>query len=237
MKRPRSFVRNWAVTRVRRRRLGGLFALLALLTGSAAAQGTHPVTGRRIASVMSHRGADWLDRMERDEEEAPERALDALDIRPGQTVVDLGAGSGYFTVRLAKRVGPSGRVIAVDIQPEMLMRLRERLQHEGITNVTPLLATEQDPTLPEGAADLVLMVDVYHELAAPQQILRHIARGLRPNGRLVLLEYRKEDPRVPIRPEHKMSVAEAKAELEGEGYQLLQVSDVLPRQHILIFGR
>jgi ubiquinone/menaquinone biosynthesis C-methylase UbiE len=221
----------------RRRGLAGLVcAIVIAVTDTSAVQGTHPVTGRRIAPVMSHRGADWLDRAEREEEEAPERALEAMGVRPGQTVVDLGAGSGYFTVRLAPRVGPTGRVIAVDIQPEMIARLRERLQREGIANVTPVLGSASDPKLPDGSADLVLMVDVYHELASPQQMLRHIARALRPGGRLVLLEYRKEDPGIPIRPEHKMSVAEAKAELEAEGYRLVKVSDVLPRQHILIFG-
>ena len=220
------------------RGLAGLACAIAIaVTDTSAAQGTHPVTGRRIAPVMSHRGADWLDRAEREEEEAPERALDAIGVRPGQIVVDLGAGSGYFTVRLAERVAPAGRVFAVDIQPEMIARLRERLQREAIANVTPVLGSESDPKLPDGSADLVLMVDVYHELASPQQMLRHIARALRPGGRLVLLEYRKEDPGIPIRPEHKMSVAEAKAELEAEGYRLVKVSDVLPRQHILIFGR
>lgn len=220
---------------MRHRLITACAVLLAALGATLLAQATHPVSGRRIASVMSHLGADWLDRPERQLEEEPDHALDAIGIRAGQTVVDLGAGSGYFTVRLARRVGPTGTVIATDIQPEMMARLDARVRRERLTNVTPVLATEADPRLPAGVIDLVLMVDVYHELAQPQLMLQRIKRALAPGGRLVLLEYRKEDPTIPIRPEHKMSIAEARMELEAEGYRLHRVQDVLPRQHILEF--
>jgi SAM-dependent methyltransferase len=203
--------------------------------GVASGAGVHPISGRRIASVMSHAGADWLDRPEREAEERPDQAIEALRLRPGAVVADLGAGSGYFTVRLARRVGPAGRVFAADIQPEMLSRLRTRLQREALTNVELVQSAENDPRLPARTFDLILMVDVYHELAHPQVILSKLLTSLNPAGRLVLLEYRKEDPAVPIRPEHKMSVADARLELEAEGFQLDRVDRRLPRQHILIF--
>jgi SAM-dependent methyltransferase len=202
---------------------------------AAAAPGVHPLSGRTIANVMSHAGADWLDRPERDAEEKPDQAIAALGLRPGAVVADLGAGSGYFTVRLARRVGPSGRVFAADIQPEMLSLLRTRLQREAISNVELVQSAEDDPRLPLRTFDLILMVDVYHELARPQVILSKLLASLKPGGRLVLLEYRKEDPAVPIRPEHKMSVADARLEVEAEGFHLDRVDSSLPRQHILIF--
>jgi SAM-dependent methyltransferase len=197
--------------------------------------GVHPITGRHIATVMSHAGADWLDRPEREREEEPDRAVEALDLRPGAVVADFGAGSGYFTVRMARRVGPAGRVFAADIQPEMLSLLRARLARERLTNVEPVLTSADDPHLPARVFDLILMVDVYHELAHPQVIVRKLLTSLKPEGRLVLVEYRKEDPTIPIRPEHKMSVADARLELEAEGFHLDQVIATLPRQHILIF--
>jgi ubiquinone/menaquinone biosynthesis C-methylase UbiE len=197
--------------------------------------GIHPVSGRRIAQVMSHTGAAWLDRPERVTEEQPDRALGAIGVRPGQIVADVGAGSGYYTIRLARRVSPGGTVYATDIQPEMLALLERRVRRERISNIVPVLATPDDPRLPIGSLDLILMVDVYHELSRPQQTLRRLARALRDNGRLVLIEFRKEDAAVPIRPEHKMSVADAKLELEAEGFRLARLSDVLPWQHILVF--
>jgi ubiquinone/menaquinone biosynthesis C-methylase UbiE len=197
--------------------------------------GIHPISGRRIAQVMSHAAADWLDRPERVTEEQPERALGVIGVRAGQVVADVGAGSGYYTVRLARRVAPGGTVYATDIQPQMLTLLGKRLEREKVAGVVPVLATRDDPKLPDGALDLVLMVDVYHELSNPQDTLRRLKRTLKPDGRLVLIEFRKEDEGVPIRAEHKMSVAEAKLELEAEGFHLARVSDVLPWQHILIF--
>jgi ubiquinone/menaquinone biosynthesis C-methylase UbiE len=207
------------------------------LTVAALAQspGTHPITGRRIATVMSHLGAEWLDRPERATEEEPDKAIAALAISLGATVADVGAGSGYMTVKLATAVGSEGRVYATDVQPEMIEKLTARVRAAKLQNVTPVLAASDDPRLPEDAIDLILMVDVYHELATPQQVLQKIRRALKPSGRLVLLEYRKEDPSIPIREEHKMTVADAKAEVEAEGYRLASVIETLPRQHILIF--
>jgi ubiquinone/menaquinone biosynthesis C-methylase UbiE len=216
---------------------GGTVACAGPSLGEASdgGPGVHPVSGRRIADVMSHRGADWLDRPERVQEEQPHRAVAALGLRPGDVIADVGAGTGYYTVRLARAVAPGGQVYATDIQPEMLARLERRLQQERVQGVTTVLGTVTDPRLPEATFDLILMVDVYHELAEPQLMLRKLRAALKPGGRLVLIEYRKEDPRVPIRPEHKMSVAEAKLELEAEGYRLQRVIDVLPWQHILVF--
>lgn len=208
---------------------------MGLIVALGQAPATHPITGRRIATVMSHLGADWLDRPERAAEEEPDKAIAALAIAPGATVADVGAGSGYMTVKLAAAVGTTGRVYATDVQPEMIEKLTARLKTSRIENVTPVLSAMDDPRLPEGALDLILMVDVYHELAAPQQMLQRMRRALKPSGRLVLLEYRKEDPSIPIRDEHKMSVADAKAEVEAEGYRLASVIETLPRQHILIF--
>jgi ubiquinone/menaquinone biosynthesis C-methylase UbiE len=211
---------------------------IVALTCTAIAQspGVHPITGRRIATVMSHLGAEWLDRPERVSEEQPDKAIAALAISPGATVADVGAGSGYMTARLAVAVGPTGRVYATDVQPEMIEKLTARVTAANLQNVTPVLSTADDPRLPEGAIDLILMVDVYHELAAPQRVLQQLKRALKPAGRLVLLEYRKEDPSIPIREEHKMTVADAKAEVEAEGYRLASVIETLPRQHILIFS-
>ena len=216
--------------------LGSGLIAVVLAAGLAAQQpGVHPVSGRRFAPVMGYQGAPWLERSEREEVEAPDAALNVLKIPKGASVADIGAGSGYITVRLAARVGPTGRVFANDVQPQMLNILARRLNNANITNVTLVEGTLDDPRLPPASVDLALMVDVYHELSQPQAILRHLRESLKPGGRLVLLEYRKEDPTVPIKPEHKMSVAEAKMEVEAEGFRLSTVDEALPRQHILIF--
>jgi ubiquinone/menaquinone biosynthesis C-methylase UbiE len=209
--------------------------LLLALHAAAFAQGVHPVSGRRYAGVMGSGGAGWLVRPEREQEERPDAALDAIGVAKGSTVADIGAGVGYMTWRLAGRVGPTGKVYANDIQPEMLRQLRRNMEQRHLTNVEPVLGAIDDPKLPPRAVDLVLMVDVYHEFSEPQAMLRRVRESLRPGGRLVLLEYRGEDPAVPIRPEHKMTVDQVKAEFEPEGFRLERVSEVLPRQHILIF--
>ena len=217
-----------------------IFALAALCLWQASAfqtPGTHPVTGRKIAGVMGMNGADWLTRPEREAEEQPEKALDALKLKPGMVVADIGAGVGYMSLRLAKRVGPSGKVYANDLQPEMLAKLRENAAKAKITNIVTVLGDVADPKLPASTMDLVLLVDVYHEFSAPQQMLRKIRETLKPDGRLVLLEYRAEDPNVPINPEHKMTIAQVKAELEAEGFVLQPVVETLPRQHILILTK
>jgi ubiquinone/menaquinone biosynthesis C-methylase UbiE len=214
-----------------------LLAAAALAAASAAAQSRHPVSGRVIAQVMGYEGAAWLERPERESEEQPSKAIAALGITAGQVVADVGAGTGYYTVRLAERVGPTGRVFATDIQPEMLDLLRARVGRARLDNVNLVLSAAADPRLPEGLFDLVLMVDVYHELARPQEVLRRLRASLKPDGRLVLVEFRKESAWVPIREEHKMSVKEARMELEAEGYRFDRVIDVLPWQHILVFRR
>ena len=211
------------------------FTLAMALAVAAQQAGVHPLSGRRYAQTMGVEGADWLDRSERELEEDPDRAIDVLKIEKGSAVADVGAGSGYMTVRLSKKVGPQGRVYATDIQQGMLDLLNKRLAKRKITNVTTVLATQDDPKLPPGALDLILMVDVYHELSQPQTVLRQLRAALKPGGRLVLLEYRKEDPDVPIRPEHKMSVADARLEVEAEGFTLTKTNEDLPRQHILVF--
>jgi SAM-dependent methyltransferase len=215
--------------------LGG--GLLVLLAATLAAQmpGTHPVSGRQYAPVMGWQGVNWLERPERMQEEEPDLALSILQIPKGATVADIGAGSGYMTLKMAQRVGPTGRVLANDLQPQMLDILGRRLADSRITNVTLVQGTVDDPKLPPASVDLELLVDVYHEFSQPQAMLRRLREALKPDGRLVLLEYRKEDPAIPIRPEHKMSVAEAKLEVEHEGFTLSKVDEALPRQHILIF--
>ena len=210
-------------------------ALLLVAVVAAQVPGVHPISGRRFAPVMGYQGADWLERSERDEEEAPDIALNVLKIPKGASVADIGAGSGFITERLSARVGPMGRVFANDLQPQMLQILGRRLALRNITNVTLVQGTADDPKLDPASVDLEIMVDVYHELSQPQAMLRRLRAALKPGGRLVLLEYRTEDPTIPIKFEHKMSVAEAKMELEAEGFTLAKVDEALPRQHILIF--
>ena len=223
--------------RLNRMALGIVSSALVLVFAAHAFQNVHPVTGRPIAPVMGVGGADWLDRPEREKEENPEGALDAIGIRPGMVVADIGAGTGYMSVRLAKRVGPTGKVYANDIQPEMLRRLRKNAEKAQLKNIETVLGTEVDPKLPAGQLDLVLLVDVYHEFSEPQKMLRKIRDSLKPSGRLVLLEYRKEDPSIPIITVHKMTVDEVKKELEAERFIFSQVIESLPRQHILILTR
>jgi ubiquinone/menaquinone biosynthesis C-methylase UbiE len=198
------------------------------------AQRRHPVSGRVFAPVMGVGGAGWLERPERENEEAPSKALDALELKPGMVVADIGAGSGYYTARMSKRVGPAGRVYATDIQPGMIELLDRRIKSEGLTNVTTVLGGMDDPKLPARSIDLAIMVDVYHELQQPQVFLQRLKESFKPGGRLVLLEFRKEDPNVPILEVHKMSVAEVKQEMEAEGFAMDRVIEVLPWQHILV---
>ena len=215
------------------------FVCVLLLGASLLAQSpnTHPITGRRYAGVMGPAGADWLVRPEREAEEEPDKAIDLLGIAKGSTVADVGAGAGYITWRLAERVGPAGKVYANDIQQGMLDLLRRNVRERGLNNVEPVLGQFDDPRLPANTMDLVILVDVYHEFSEPQKMLRHIRESMKTDGRLVLLEYRGEDPKVPIRPEHKMTVIQVKAELEPEGFRMDRVLEDLPRQHILIFKK
>lgn len=219
------------------RRTVFLAALLLWQANAFQAPATHPVSGRKIAGVMGMNGADWLVRPEREAEEQPEKALDALNLKPAMVVADIGAGVGYMSLRMARRVGPSGKVYANDLQPAMLDRLRQNAAKAGIGNVVTVVGDVGDPKLPANTMDLVLLVDVYHEFSQPQQMLRKIRETLKPDGRLVLLEYRAEDPNVPILAEHKMTVAQVKSELEAEGFVLQPVIETLPRQHILILTK
>ena len=211
-----------------------LVAFVVGLGSVAEAQRRHPVSGRILAPTMSVAGAGWLERPEREDEEAPSKAIDALGLRPGMVVADIGAGSGYYATRMARRVGPTGRVYATDIQQGMLDIITRRIAAERIDNMTTVLGGFDDPRLPARALDLAIMVDVYHELQAPQAFLQRLRESFKPDGRLVLLEYRKEDPRIPILEVHKMSVAEVKAELEAEGFVIDTVVETLPWQHIII---
>ena len=200
-------------------------------------QATHPVTGRRIAGVMGMAGADWLVRPEREAEEKTELALDGMAIKPGMKIADIGVGVGYMALRMAKRVGPSGRIYGVDLQPGMLTKLRENAAKAGLTNIELVLGEPADPKLAPNSVDMVLMVDVYHEVSQPQAMIRKIREALKPDGRLVLLEYRAEDPAVPINPDHKMTVGQVRAEIEPEGFKLQPPIENLPWQHLLILTK
>ena len=191
-----------------------------------------PAGHRTPAHTCSYLGADWLDRPDRAEREQPDKVLDALALTPELTVADVGAGTGYFTVRLARRVKT---VHATDLQPEMLKLLEARLAKEAIANVVLHQAGDHDAALPTGCCDLVLMVDVYHELVDPTGVLAGVRGALKPGGRLVLVEYRAEDPAVRIKPEHKMTLAQVRAELEPLGWHFEQSLEFLPDQHVIIF--
>ncbi len=184
--------------------------------------------GRPIADVMGFQGADWLFRDTREAEEQPEAMLEALKIKPGSTVADIGAGAGYTSLRLARRVGPTGTVLATDVQPQMLAMLRENAKTAGVKNIKPIRATQTSVNLPDAAVDLAIMVDVYHEASNPEALLVGIKQALKPGGRLVLVEFRGEDPEVPIKPEHKMTLAQVRKELEPQGFPVCRELGVSP---------
>ena len=221
--------------------VGLFFSLLLSISPLAAPEpdGPAPKTfkGRVIAPAMSYQGAGWLERPDREATEQPEKVLDALKITTGSTVADIGAGTGYFSVRLAKRVGPQGRVLATDIQPQMLALLDENRRAAASGNIEPILCTPTDAKLPEGQLDLALMVDVYHELAYPEETVAQVRRALKPDGRLVLVEYRGEDASVPIKPEHKMTLAQVRAEIEPMGFQVQEVLEFLAYQRVIVFKK
>jgi len=219
-------------------RIVALLALSSLaLSGLVYGEEYHSITHRRIAGVMGAGGASWLTRPERESEEHPDQALDAIGIERGTTVADIGAGVGYYTWRLAQRVGPEGVVYGEDIQPEMLRQLQQNMTARKLNNVKGVLGAIDDPKLPKEALDLVILVDVYHEFSEPEKMLQRIRESMKPGGRLVLLEYRAEDPNVPIKPEHEMTVAMVKAEVQPEGFRFDKTIEVLPWQHIIIFRR
>jgi ubiquinone/menaquinone biosynthesis C-methylase UbiE len=203
----------------------------------ATSQGARFYMGRPIAPVMTYGGADWLVRDTRELEEQPDRMLDALQIKPGDTVADVGAGVGYLSLRIARLVGPKGSVLATDLQPQMLQMLAANAKDAGVKNIQPIRCTPTDPKLPLGQVDLALLVDVYHECSQPKDTLRGIRSALKTGGRLVLVEFRAEDPDVPIKPEHKMTLAQVRREVEPVGFTFKESLEILPWQHIIIFEK
>ncbi|CAN5430872.1 class I SAM-dependent methyltransferase [soil metagenome] len=192
--------------------------------------------GRTIAQTMHWTGASWLLRETREKEENASKMLDELGVEPGMTVADIGAGNGYHALKLAKMVGAAGKVIANDIQPEMLEMLEKRAGARGLADrIETVLGEFNDPKLVPESADIVMMVDVYHELSYPEDMLAGIRKALRPGGRLVLLEFRAEDPEVPIKELHKMSKEQVDRELEANGFRRVSAFDGLPWQHMLFY--
>jgi len=199
-----------------------------------------PVThykGREVAQTMHYLGAPWLTRESREREEDCTTLLKALNLKPGDAVCDLGCGNGFYTLKLSKLVGDRGRVLAVDIQREMLGLLKDLAASEKITNIEPILGTVVDPKLPEKSVDLVLLVDVYHEFDHPEQMLAAIRKSLKPTGRVALAEFRAEDPNVPIKPLHKMTKDQIMKEFPPNGFKLVEQFDKLPWQHLMFFER
>ena len=193
--------------------------------------------GRIVAQPMSHRGAPWLIRPERDDEERASESFKQLNLTAGMTVCDLGCGNGYWTLPMARDVGAEGRVLAVDIQREMLQKLRQRSARVKLNNIEPILGKVDDPNLPAGEVELLLMVDVYHEFSHPESMLWGIRRSLTPKGVVALLEYREEDPTVPIKPLHKMSKSQIMKEYKQNGFKLVREYNKLPWQHLMFFAR
>lgn len=207
----------------------------AYTTGKASPDGIGTFFhGREIAKVMGHPAMGWLERDDREKEEAPSKAIALMKLAPDAVLADIGAGSGYYSFRIAK-ILPQGRVMAVDIQPEMLAFLKKRSAELGVKNVVPNLGTEDDIKLPAGSLDAALLVDAYHEFSKPAEMLASLVKALKPGGRVFLLEYRAEDPDVPIKLLHKMSEAQAKVEFEAAGLRFVSNDTELPWQHFLIF--
>jgi ubiquinone/menaquinone biosynthesis C-methylase UbiE len=193
--------------------------------------------GREISFVMGHQGAGWLERPEREKEEQPKKLLKLLDLKAGMVVADIGAGSGYYSFRLAKQVGPKGKVFAVDIQKEMLTIIRKRMKKNKVENIEPVLGTETDPKLPAGGVDLILMVDVYHEFSFPYEMTEALIKSLKPGGRMVFVEFRREDEKVPILLAHKMTEKQVLAEMAPHPLKHVKTIEALPWQHVIIFEK
>lgn len=193
--------------------------------------------GREIAGIMSFQNAAWLEREEREREERGDLLMHALALRAGMTVADVGAGSGYYTRRMARQVGSTGSVYALDVQPEMLQMLGQRAKKEGLSNIKPVLSTAQDAKLPAASLDLAIMVDVYHELEFPFEFMQTLVAALKPGGQLVFVEYRAEDAKVPILPVHKMSEAQIRREAALHALAYDHTANALPWQHVVIFKK
>lgn len=191
--------------------------------------------GRVIAPFMTYHGADWLIRDSREREEHCRTLIKALNLKSGETVCDMGCGNGFYALKMAKLVGKTGRILAVDIQPEMLHLLELRAKDAGVGNVEPIQGSAVDPKLPSGKVDLILLVDVYHEFAYPEQMLAAMRKALKPHGRLALVEFRLEDPSVPIKLEHKMSKEQIMKEIPPNGFKLVEEFEKLPWQHVMFF--
>lgn len=191
---------------------------------------------REIAKVMGHQEMLWLERPNRNQDEQPEMAIAALNLQPTDVVADIGAGTGYFSFRMASRV-PQGQVFAVDVQPEMLDAIEFLKTENQIANVETVLGSETDPKLPESSIDLALMVDAYHEFAYPREMMQGIITALKPGGRVVLVEYRRENPLIPIKGLHKMTQQQAKKEMKAVGLEWVETPEVLPSQHIMVFQK
>jgi precorrin-6B methylase 2 len=193
--------------------------------------------GREIAGVMGWQGAAWLEREEREQEERGDLLLRELQLKPGMVVADIGAGTGYYARRMAPLVGSSGQVLAAEIQPEMIEMLSAMAKKAGITNIKPVLCTVDDVKLPEASVDLAIMVDVYHELEYPFEVMESIVRALKPGGRVVYVEYRAEDPKVPIKALHKMTEAQVRKEASQHALAYERTANTLPWQHVVIFKK
>jgi len=191
--------------------------------------------GREIAPAMSYAHAKWLIRPERQREEDCTQMMAQLHIKPGQVVCDMGCGNGFYTIKLAKLVGDKGQVLAVDIQHEMLELLKDRAKNAGLKNIKPILGSTVDPNLPAGGVDLILCVDVYHEFSNPEEMLAAMHKSLKPGGRIALVEFRAEDPNVPILPLHKMTKEQILKEFPANGFKLVEQYDKLPWQHLMFF--
>lgn len=191
---------------------------------------------REIAQVMGHQGMMWLERATRAIEEQPQQAVQELELNPDDVVADIGAGTGYFSFRIAEAI-PEGKVYAVDIQPEMLEVIAWRQAENNISNVETILGAEDNPHLPDHSINLAFMADTYHEFAYPREMMEGIVKAVKPGGRVVLLEYRKENPLIPIKPLHKMTQKQVKKELGAVGLQWQQTKEFLPEQHFLVFTK
>jgi precorrin-6B methylase 2 len=192
--------------------------------------------GREIAQVMGHQGSGWLERPDRATEEQPQKMIAALELKSTDVVADIGAGTGYISQLLARQV-PEGKVLAVDVQPEMIALLKQRIAKSKITNIQTQLGTEQSPELPAASIDLAIMVDAYHEFSYPHEMMLGIVSALKPGGRVVLTEYRGEDPKVFIKPHHKTTQKQIQQEMKDVGLKLLKNESVLPQQHLFFFGK
>src|ERR687885_156913 len=192
--------------------------------------------GREIAKVMGHTEALWLERPSREVTEQPQQVIDALDLKPTDVVADIGAGTGYFSFRISPKV-PQGKVLAVDIQPEMIDIMNFLKKENNITNVEPILGSVTNSNLPDDTVDLALMVDAYHEFEYPREVMEGVVRSLKPGGRVVLVEYRRENPLIPIKALHKMSQNQARKEMKAVGLRWLETKNFLPQQHLMVFEK